>query len=352
MTPMPDEESSAPRTSLDPRRLRTGLLIAVGIGLTVGLGVALLADGPAVLAGIEKLPLVWLLVALALSVASWFGQGIGFAALTERGVRGNVLRMTRAFLGGDFPALVSPFGSGGIPGGIFCLTREGISTGEASAIITMHSLLTGVFFIIVGAAGAILLPIKSAGSSALVWSGFVAILAGVGAIVWVALRPHRATALLHRLLDSGVVRRVLGPKRSERALAAAEREAMQFAASVRLLLRERPGSLALSFAGLFVSRVFLMIALPVIMYGLGWRGDVFPLLATAVGAMALAVASPTPGGSGAVEATLTALLATQTSVPVAAAAALLWRGITYYTELLAGWAAFSRYLAKGRAPAL
>ena len=34
-----------------------------------------------------------------------------------------------------------PFGSGGIPGGVFSLTREGLSAGEASAVIAMHSLI-------------------------------------------------------------------------------------------------------------------------------------------------------------------------------------------------------------------
>lgn len=341
--PVPDA-----RRALDPRRLRTGMLVAVGIGVTASLVLAIVSNGRAVLAGITALPIGWLLAALALSVASWLGQGIGFAALTTEGVGGNVWRMTRAFLGGDFPALVSPFGSGGIPGGIFCLSREGLSTGEASAVITIHSLLTGAFFVIVGAAAAVLLPLKSADSSAVVWSGFGAIVVGVAVVVWVALRPQGASALLRRFLSGRLVERVLGPERTARAVSAAEREAGQFAASVRVLMRHRPGALALSFAGLFTSRMCLVLALPVVMYGLGWRGDILPLMATAVGAMALAVASPTPGGSGAVEAALTTLLATQTTAPTAAAAALLWRGITYYTELLAGWLALSRYLATKR----
>lgn len=338
-------ERTSPARTLDPGRLRTGLLVAVFIGISAGLALALLTGGPAVLDDIRRLPAVWLFVALTLSIASWLGQGLSFAALTSSGVRGNLLRMTRAFLGGDFPALVSPFGSGGIPGGVFCLTREGLSTGEASAVIAVHSLLTGAFFVVVGVAAAIAVPLHSATSSTLVWSGLVGILVGIALIVAVALRPRRTTAALERALSSRVVARLLGDERSMRLLNAARREADLFATSVRALMRERPGSLALSFAGLFVSRILIVATLPVIMYGLGWRGDMLPLAAIAVGAMALAVASPTPGGSGAVEAALTALLATQTLAATAAAAALLWRGITYYTELLASWIAFSRYLA-------
>jgi len=306
--------------TLDPARLRTGLLIAVFIGVSAGLALALFTGGPAVLDGMRRLPLVWLLVALALSVASWLGQGISFAALTSRGVRGNLLSMTKAFLGGDFPALVSPFGSGGIPGGVFCLTREGLSPGEASAVIAMHSLLTGAFFVVVGVAAAVAVPLHSATSSALVWSGLAGILVGVAVTVAIALRPRKAIEAMERALSSRFVTRVLGEERAGRLVNAASHEAELFATSVRALMRERPGSLALSFVGLFASRIALV-------------------------AMALAVASPTPGGSGAVEAALTALLATQTLAATAAAAALLWRGITYYAELLVSWVVFSRYLA-------
>lgn len=330
--------------SLDLRRLRKGVLVAVAIGVTAGVGVAVAIDGPAVLAGMRRLPFSWALAALALSVLSWLGQGIGFAALTAEGLKGNIVRMTRAFLGGDFPALVTPFGSGGIPGGVFCLTREGLSAGEASVVIAMHSLLTGGFFVLVGLVAALALPIHSASSSALVWAGFLGILAAVGGIVWVVLNPQRATHWLDGVLSSGLARRLIGVDRAGRIMLAAEREAGEFTLSVRALMNERPGAVALSFAGLCSSRILLIATLPVIMCGLGWRGNIVPLAATAIGAMALSIVSPIPGGSGAVEAALTALLATQTSAPLAAAAALLWRGITYYAELFAGWAVFAHYL--------
>lgn len=329
---------------LDPHRLRVGLAVAVAIGVTAGLVVALVTGGHEVLAGMRKLPLSWLALSLALSVSSWFLQGLGFAALTARGVRGNVLHMTSAFLGGDFPALVTPFGSGGIPGGVFALTREGLSAGEASAVIAMHSLLTGAFFVLFGAFAAVMLPLRGAGSAVLVWSGFGAILIIVGLIVWVALRPTDATRLLARILSSRFVARAVGHERAARLVTSAEHEAELFASAVRMLTHEKPSALALSFFGLLVSRLCLVVTLPVIMYGLGWRGDILPLLATAVGAMSLSIASPTPGGSGAVEVATTALLATQAPVAIAGAATLLWRGITYYPEVFVGWIVFSRYL--------
>ena len=340
----PELRSSTP---LDPRKLRAGLTITIAIGVTVGVGVALATGGREVLAGMAKLNVAWLLLALALSGLSWLGQGLGFAALKPRGVHTNLLRMTSAFLGGDFAALVTPFGSGGIPVGVFCLTREGLTAGESSAIIAMHSLLTGLFFLVVGAVAAIVMPLKTKGAETIMWSGLAAIAVVLAFVVWLAARPHAAKDRLNRLFSGAWLKRALGARRAERFAAAVDREATQFARDLRTLTHERPSHLALSFFGLFMSRVCLVVCLPVVMLGLGWRGDIAPLLATAVGAMALMIVSPTPGGSGAVEVATAALLSTQPGVsgPMAGAATLLWRGVTYYTEVIAGWLLFTRYLA-------
>jgi uncharacterized protein (TIRG00374 family) len=330
---------------LDPRKIRTGLTVTLTIGVTVGLLVTFATGGKAVLAGILQLPLGYLLLALALSGLSWLGQGFGFAALTHYGIRGHLMRMTAAFLGGDFAALVTPFGTGGIPAGVFCLTREGLSAGESSAIIAMHSLLTGLFFLIMGALAAIVMPIQTKGAELIVWSGVAAIAVVLVFVVWLTARPRSAIAWLERVLSRPWLSRLLGAKRAQRLAATINHEARHFASDVEILTREKPTRLVLSFGGLFFSRICLVVCLPVIMYGLGWRGDLWPMLATAVGAMALAIISPTPGGSGAVEAATAALLATQAPAAMAGAATLLWRGVTYYAEVLAGWLAFTRYLA-------
>lgn len=336
---------------LDPRKLRAGLTITIAISVTVGLVVTFLTGGKEVIAAMARLPLGWLVLALALSALSWLGQGLGFAALSSRGIRGELINMTAAFLGGDFAALVTPFGSGGIPAGVFCLTREGLTAGESSAIIAMHSLLTGAFFLIVGVVAAIVLPLKTQGAELLVWSGVAAIAVVLAFVIWLSARPHAAIAWLERVLAKPWLARLLGAKRAHALAETINHEARQFADNVKILTRERPSQLVLSFLGLFMSRVCLVVCLPVIMYGLGWRGDLLPLMATAVGAMALAIVAPTPGGSGAVEVATAALLSTQAPAALAGAATMLWRGVTYYTEVFVGWLVFTRYLAMKPKPA-
>jgi uncharacterized protein (TIRG00374 family) len=90
----------------------------------------------------------------------------------------------------------------------------------------------------------------------------------------------------------------------------------------------------------------IMMCLPIVLAGLGWRGDILPIMAIAIGAGALAIVSPTPGGSGAVEAATATLLATQvSSVAMVGAATLVWRSVDYYMEISVGWFMFTRYLA-------
>jgi uncharacterized protein (TIRG00374 family) len=113
-------------------------------------------------------------------------------------------------------------------------------------------------------------------------------------------------------------------------------------------VRERPGALAVALGGLLVSRACLLAILPVLLLGLGWRGDVVPVLLTVLGVWAVASASPTPGGSGAVEATMTAALSRLAPIGTAGAAALLWRGITFYFDLVIGWMLFSWLLSRKR----
>ena len=330
----------------DPKHIRTWLTITVAIGVTVAVVVALATGGPAVLRAAMQLQPAWLLLALSLSALSWLAQGFGFAALSTRGVRGNLLRMTSAFLGGDFAALTTPFGSGGIPAGVFCLMREGLSAGESSAIVAMHSLLTGLFFLVMGAMAAIVMPLSTRGAEMVVWGGIAGIAVVLALIVWLAVRPHAAAAWLNRMLSKRWLARFVGGKRAARIVEVVDREACRFAADVETLLHERPSQLVLSFLGLFVSRVCIVLCLPIVLSGLGWHGDLLPIMAIAVGAGALAIVSPTPGGSGAVEAATAALLATQVpSVAMVGAATLVWRSVDYYAEISVGWFMFTRYLA-------
>lgn len=332
------------------RRLRTGLLLVIAVGVTAGVVVALVSGGPAMIAAVARLPLAALALVVALDVASWGAEGLAFAALSgARGVRG-WLRMSAVYVGGGFPGLVTPFGSGAIPGWAYALTREGLTAGEASAVLGARGLITSALFVAAGAVALAVVPATLGGSSATVVLGFAGLLVVFGAVIAIVARPREAARVLTRMLGGGLACRVAGAERAGRAAAAAAREAERFAHALRTLARDRPLALAAALGGILVSRACLLAILPVLMFGLGYRGAVVPLVLTIVGVWALASGSPTPGGTGVVEVGLTGVLAAFVPLRAAGAAALLWRGITFYFDLLVGWALFARVLGRPKRP--
>lgn len=338
------EGPTPPARALDPARLRLGLLAVAAIGAEVAIGVAVLTGGGAMLAQARGLPGSVVVVALAINAVSWLAEGVVFASLAGlRGARG-LVRGTLAYVGGGFPGLVTPFGSGALPGWAFALVREGASAGEAAAVLGIRGLLTSLFFVAAGVVAVATLPARLAGSGGGPWVGLAALLGVFAVTATVVARPERAAGMLGRVLSGRVVRRVAGTGRSERWAAAASREAERFATTLRQLATKRPAALLAALAGLVVSRACLLAILPIYLVGLGWRGDLLPVLVTVVAVWALASGSPTPGGSGTVEAAMAAALSAQAPVRIAGAAALLWRGTTFYVDLFVGWVIFARYL--------
>ena len=348
--PAPERPAEGHAAAPSARRIRLGLLAVVGIGVTAAAGVTIVTGGPRLLAAVGGLPLGVLAAVFALDFASWGAEGLVFAALAgARGLRGWV-RMVVVYVGGGFPGLVTPFGSGAIPGWVYALTREGLSPGEATAVLGARGLITSAFFVTAAGVAAAFAPAAFGGSSASIATGVVGLLAVFAVAVAVAVRPRVAARLLGRLLGSGLVRRIVGPERAERATSAVSREAERFATSLSALARHQSGALVLALLGVLLSRAFLLAILPVLLYGLGYRGAVLPLVLTIVAVWAVASGSPTPGGTGAVEVALAAVLSTFAPAAIAGAAALLWRGITFYFDLVVGWAMFARIATRTAGP--
>ena len=358
---MSDNEAPG-RPPVSPRRVRAGLIAVVGIGATAGLIIALVAGGRDMLAGLARLPLGTVAAALGLNVASWFGEAVVFRSLVPpakkrgdgrawRRSRG-VLRMIPVYVGGAFPGLVTPFGSGAIPGWVYALTGEGLSAGEAAAVVGARAMLTSAFFVSAGAVALAVVPVRASGAPGAAAAGLGALFIVLAAAAWTMARPLAVARLLERLLLSRPVVRLLGEQRATRLASSSSREAGLFSHEVRSLARERPGALALAVAGLAFSRACLLAILPVIVAGLGWRGDWAIVVGIVLAVQALSSASPTPGGSGTTEAALTAALARVAPAAAAGTAALLWRGITFYLGLVVGWAFFTRRLARGRTHAV
>jgi len=332
---------------LDSRRLRTGFIAVVAVGAAAALGVTLVSGGPALMRAAAGLPAFTLVAVLGLNLLSWLGEVIVFAALSGRRSPRDLAHLVAVYVGGGFPGLVTPFGSGAIPGWTWGLTTMGLAPGEAAAIVGARALVTSVFFVVAGSVGVAALPARAAGGAS-GWAGVGGLALTLAAAAWIATHPDAVARLARRVLSARLVTRLLGAERAQRVAERTGSEVAGFADGLRALVRERPRALAVALAGLLVSRACLLAILPVLLAGLGWRGDVAPVLLTVIAVWAVASASPTPGGSGAVEAAMTLALSRLTPLETAGAAALLWRGLTFYFDMVAGWLLFSWLLARAR----
>ena len=199
-----------PSRAPDARRLRTGLIGVAALGIAVGVAIAVSTGGGAMLSGMARLPPGVLAIALGLDVASWVGEGVVFAALAGlRGLRG-ALRGTMAYVGGGFPGLVTPFGSGAIPGWAYALTREGLSAGEAAAVLGARGLLTSLFFVAAGVVAIVFVPARLAGSGAASLLALAALAAVFLVVAAIVARPAAAAAAVGRALSGTHVAQASG----------------------------------------------------------------------------------------------------------------------------------------------
>ena len=257
----------------------------------------------------------WAAAALALSAITYVGAAVALdGSLPER-----------LPLGPNFGVQVATsFVGVAAPGGGLALTarflqKRGIDTATAVgavgvdtlAGVLVHFTLTGLFIALAGSSGLQTFDLPSLGTIGLIAAG-VALVAAAGVAV-----PWSRALLMTRVLPA-----------TKRSLA-----------NVGDIARQ-PGKMIALFGGCVTITMGYVLALAVSVSAFG-AGPAFTSVALVylIGSMVSSVA-PTPGGIGAVEATLIAGLtsAGMASTP-AVAAVILFRLATFWIPLLPGWGA-------------
>ena len=317
----PDEATEVPPVQLERIRLRTlvtlvatilaGYLLIVQLG-RVNFATLLRQASP-----------LWILVALGLSALTYVAAGLSLSGFVTE--RLNFIRTMLAQLAGSFVTLVTPAAVGGAALNVRYLQRNRVPAAVAAASVgvvqvvafVLHITLLVVFVAITGARSHSLRPPT--------WVYFVIAGLVVAALV-VAAVPRGRRLLRARLAPAlgQVWPRLLEVLQQPRKLAEGIGGALMLTACYILCLdacvRAFGGSLAITSAA------------------------VVYLTGSALGSVV-----PTPGGLGAVEAALAAGL-TATGMPAATAvsAVLLFRLLTFWLPVPAGWAAFA-YLRRRQA---
>ncbi len=264
---------------------------------------------------LQRANLWWVAAALALSALTYVGAAMALdGSLSERLPLGpNIgVQVATSFVGVAAPG-------GGLALTARFLQKRGVDTATAVgavgvdtiAGVIVHFTLTGLFIALAGSSGLRTFDLPSWGTIGLIAAG-VALVAAVGVAV-----PWSRALLTTRVLPA-----------TKRSLA-----------NVGEIARQ-PGKMIELFGGCLVITMGYILALAVSVSAFG-AGPAFTSVALVylVGSMVSSVA-PTPGGIGAVEATLIAGL-TSAGMPstTAIAAVILFRLATFWIPLLPGWGA-------------
>jgi undecaprenyl-diphosphatase len=300
-------------------RVRTRTLVTMGaVALAFYVLLPQLADLERTADAFRSAHWGWLPVVVVCTLATFV-----FAAVSFMGSVPSPLRFwptLRAQVASAFVGRITPGSTGGIAVGIRYLQRAGMDPAAATASVGLNSLAgLGVhlsmmvgFFAWTGTSG---IGGFSLPDTNLVLA-IVAVVLSVGGAIVVA-RPLRE--------------RLVGP--ALRSVSSAAGAVSQVATSPT-----RVAQLVLGSAGLTAVNI---IALTAAIQGFG-GGVAFPQIGAAyLGAAALATASPTPGGLGALEAALAAgLTAFGLDDGTAVSSVLTFRLATYWLPTLPGWICF------------
>ncbi|MFJ4203670.1 flippase-like domain-containing protein [Streptomyces sviceus] len=275
---------------------------------------------------IENAEWGWVAAAVLFSACSYFAAAMALLGFVPERV--GFLRTVAAQVAGSFVKIVAPAAVGGVALNTRFLQRQGVRPGLAVASVGASQLFgLGCHILMLLSFGYLTGTEKtpSLSPSRTVIAGLLTVAVLVLVVTSVPfLRKFVVTRV--RSLFAGVVPRMLD-------------------------VLQRPQKLITGIGGMLLLTACFVMCLDASIRAFGSQGASLSIASVAVvflAGNALGSAAPTPGGVGAVEATLTVgLIAVGLPKEVAAPAVLLFRLLTLWLPVLPGWLAFNQLSRKG-----
>lgn len=316
------------------RVARVGLLTVVALAATVTI---VLAGRDGVVGVLLATPWWAVVGAVMLGVVSMLAEGALLALIADDPRPRTVLRMTHAYVAGNFVGAVTPYAMGGAPAWVWALTREKVSVENAAAMVAARSAVAATFFTGMTLTAALVLPSVSGlprAAASIVVLPSVAILLMIAILRSPARSGERLASLLSRLGKQS------GLGWLSTAADAAPAYVGRFAEAFTELGR-RPGSMIGALMVFAVSRFSQLAAIPLLFASTG-APQPGTLLAGLVAVWTISSIAPTPSGEGVAQAAIVTVFGPLVGSQSAAAAALGWRACVYYPMFLAGAVLFAR----------
>ena len=236
---------------------------------------------------------------------------------------------SRVSLGGDFGGSITPSRSGGEPARYLILREAGLPVADALVILFLELALEVLSL----AALAVILGITLGGSAGAmrglismvsVYSALVITAGILGVIASRRWSEGPAPAWVHRL------------HMNEHRWHALQRSLRHLRDNMGKLRRARWWVLASALAFSIVHVFMRLTVLPIVVYALGVRAPLGPLLLWPLAIMYGGNAAPAPAGGGLIEFAFRGALNSYIPVRIFGAALLWWRVYTFYILLVAG----------------
>lgn len=325
---------------IDRNRAKKGLVFVFSLGMLAIAGIMFFTFDSSTLDALKRMKAAYLVLAILAVVLSWFFSAAAFYILTKAIKRPiSMAASGKVYLGGSFFGFITPFGSGLMPTQVYLLSKEKLSPGQATAVTGARAMISSWLFAFLGLI--ILIAFRSSvpeGIGTNILIGVVAI-----AIIWCLLalyfvkRPADATRVVRRLFNTRFMHLWLKHDRRENFESKIDDEISRLSTNLRTLFSPKNYfALGLVFLVQVGSWFALFSVLPLVLLGLGWEGSFSTLIFRMFLLFCLAPASPTPGGSGAVELGFTMLLLSIVPAHLIGLVVLVWRALTYYFTLIAG----------------
>lgn len=322
------------------------------LGLVAALAIPILIGGRGIVTELRSFPTSQMMIMLGMIVICWNLNALRLRVLLAG--RAGKLSQWRAFsivMATEFAICATPGGTGGPLTLLGLLARRGIRPAQASAIFAVDQ-LTDLLFFLSGLIGVAIYVLIEAVDLELGWLVGLPSLLLITAFIMLWLTLSNYSRVMHitgRWLAKLKVRR-----HSRFGLA---RRLLHFRNSLVETLRLPRWQLLVVFLLCCAHWLIRYSVLYLVVQGLGQHIDWAWTFLVQMVSMAAGQLSFLPGGAGGAELTSSALLTPLIGAQSAAAAVLIWRFITYYFYLLAGFPmflatagkAFLRMMSKRRA---
>jgi len=235
----------------------------------------------------------------------------------------------RASLGGDFGAAITPARSGAEPARFLILREEGLPVADALVILFLELFLEMLSLAALAVVLAVVLGSASTavrGLAALV-GGYSTLVIGLGVIGYTAASRWAhgpAPAWLYRL---GL---------SDRRWHAVQISLRHLRGNVTMMRTARWWVMASSLAFSILHVLMRLTILPIIVFALGARAAIGPLVLWPLAIYYGGAVSPAPAGGGLIEIAFRSALSDHIPAAVLGAALLWWRAYTFYILLVGG----------------